>query len=202
MLPLILTACVDVGDTPYVVLRDPVQRLKQYYRALESWLTVPGIGPVIFVEGSSFYDLPDEILKRKDLHILWKNVSLLSAQYGKGRGEAELIQAAQEEFSFNYFLKCTGRLNLRDAGKIVSKIKGDRPCFQTWENWTDTRFFGCGAALWNDILPIARTCDDHANYCLERAVADTIKQKQIKPFWPRNVEFIGMSGTTGQVYGT
>jgi hypothetical protein len=151
---LLLTATV-LPATP-VVRADPQVRMADYLRALSQWWSLVRELPIdiVFVENSG-YDIGP--VHRQIA--LWGAASRIHVdQYvgdaermrrlGKGAGELDLMDrfVADGRFQrYQYFVKCTGRLFVKNAAALISRAWDDEAEFaialRSDLAFADTRFF-------------------------------------------------------------
>jgi hypothetical protein len=116
---LIMTATINVGNTPHVQIRDDQERLFQYLCSLVAWIKLTKIKTIVFCENSSTsYDF-SEICKfaednGKKLEILILDANQKSFRQGKGYGEGKILEYAINNSQYlkneTNFYKITGRL--------------------------------------------------------------------------------------------
>jgi len=132
---LLLTACINPGDTFSVQRRDSLTRLDDYKKSLLFFLKSKSIKKIIFCENSNF-DLK-ELIELAELNNSNNiNIEFLSfygqpekPQYGKGNGEMNIISYALKNSKLladsNIILKVTGRLIVSNIDLIVRSIERD-----------------------------------------------------------------------------
>jgi hypothetical protein len=212
---LLLTATIDPGATIMVVRRDPLVRLQDYRSALEAWLSSAAVAKIVFCENSG-YDLAP--LQRLATPRVGKEVEFISFsgnQHGatKGKGYAELgmiehaMQTSELIASSDVILKCTGRLTVRNATRVLQSMAScdfDVMCsLKHHLSFADSRLFAATPAFIRDYLrPKADLIDDNAGvyfeHALARATASALAdRKRWRPF-PVFPRIEGISGTDGR----
>ncbi len=215
--PLILTACIDTGETPFVCLTDRKIRMVQYAVALLFWLEETRVSRIVFAEGSATAwprETIASLAASLGKEIVWLDLDVMqeSVRYGKGRGEWRLIDGALAAATHrgwldphsDSFYKATGRLIVRNFDAVESAVGGAQRAFtlDSLRHQADTRFFKCDAAAWRHwFAPEMAEIDDRAGYWIEHAVyqglADYRKQIAQLP----DPDIAGESATSGRMYG-
>lgn len=128
---ILMTACVRPDGMIYTSLQDPWIRASQYVEAIDFYLRETDYN-IVFCENSGV-DLWNEISasqKETRLEYLTFNGNNYDKKYGKGYGEAKIIQHAFQHSIFlkeaSYVIKITGRvkvLNIDELAKGFSKAQ-------------------------------------------------------------------------------
>jgi hypothetical protein len=211
---LLLTATIDPGDTVMVARRDPAVRLADYQHALRRWIT-SGVACDMVVCENSGSDLTSlrEIAKG-----FFGNVEFVSysgnasgAIRGKGHAEMEMIRhvlgASKLLAGAEIILKCTGRLAVRNAAKILQGTsRGDFDVMCTLKrnlSFADSRLFAATPRFINEyLLPLGEKLDDNRGMTFEHGLAQATAraisdQRRWSPF-PCFPVIDGVSGTDGK----
>lgn len=209
--PLILTACVNPGATPYLALRDPSQRLAQYLASIEVWLNRSSFRQIVFCENSGFSHDYGPLVERareagKTLEILVFEGNKGSQAFGKGYGEGEILQHAVERSTViansACFYKATGRIFVRNADSIVSLDAGKPSTFIHFMRWryADTRFFKVETSFFREeLIDAYREVNDAERVSIEKVYRDRLRGKHVLPFgtFP---DIVGTCASSGRPY--
>jgi len=127
--PLLITATLDAGKTPYVALSTTSDRVEAHMQGLLAWLGDPSTEKVVFAKNCST-KIRSEILVEtahkygKELEFVQVVSSKRTAIQGKGYGEGDLIRQALETSEIlrgsNDFMKSTGKLFCQGIGMMFS----------------------------------------------------------------------------------
>lgn len=125
-----LTATIHVAkglrDSP---LADAAERERDYLECLRFYLAQPRVHDVVFVENSGadlrrFHELPCPPSKRLELVSLDQNG--FPPEFGKGYGEAQLLDAAlaasERLQAAPAFMKATGRITVRNIAQLLEAV--------------------------------------------------------------------------------
>jgi hypothetical protein len=213
---LLLTATIDPGATILVVRREPLLRLEDYRFALESWLSSEAAVRIVFCENSA-YDLA--ALRRLCAPETGREVEFISfsgnehgATRGKGYAELGIIEYAMRSSDLisnsDVIVKCTGRLTVRNAQRVVQAIRGcDFDIMCTLKRnlaFADSRLFAATPEfIRHYLLPRADMIDDNAGVHFEHALASATARAlgdgmRWSPF-PVFPRIEGISGSDGRV---
>lgn len=215
---LLLTACVNPGNVPYVARRDPDKRLNDYINSLKYWLHLPSIMNIVFCENSGFdlSDIQEAIRINNPYH---KKVEALSfygqpvhPEYGKGYGEMKIINYALEHSNIikesNIVLKVTGRLIVANAAAIseaVSKTNGIDVFCDLRGNLTtaDSRFFCATPRFLREyFMSFQESVDESTGISFEDALARAVHLAMADGLsWsmlPHAHDLRGISGTSNR----
>lgn len=131
--PLLLTATIHVAsglvDSP---IADPARRERDYLDGLRFYLAQHDVSKVVFVENSGanlerFRELG--ISRGRQLEVVSLDQNAFPAAFGKGYGEAQLIDRVLDESELlgtaPAFIKATGRLVVRNFTELVSSTDPD-----------------------------------------------------------------------------
>lgn len=127
--PLLITASLDAGNTPYVALSATSDRTEAHMQGLLAWLGDPSTEKVVFAKNCSAR-IRSEVLVAtarkygKELEFIQVVPSKRTAIQGKGYGEGDLIRQALEKSEVlrgsTDFMKSTGKLFCPGIGGIFS----------------------------------------------------------------------------------
>jgi hypothetical protein len=153
-LSLLLTATVDVGNMPYVSVRDSAIRESQYISALLYYAkNHPRIRKIVFAENSGW---PLDKIKaavtdnpyRKEFEFISYKSNDAAFKSGKSYGEALIIDNAVENSALiknsTHVAKLTGRLILTNITGLVQRVPDDCGlyCDLKEHNWIYLKLFG------------------------------------------------------------
>jgi hypothetical protein len=211
---LLLTATIDTGSTPRVARSDPGTRLKDYQQALRYWLRSRSIDKVVFCENSG-YDL--STLETAAAQFSDCQVEFLSfdgyavgALRGKGSAELAIILHAVSHSRLlsraHTVIKCTGRLSVRNAPSLISKIEAEQfdvMCdIGRYLSYADSRIFAATPEFISNYLGREKDIvNDFNGVYLEHALAcaatRALADRKIWRPLPANPQIMGISGTIG-----
>ncbi|MCE9587149.1 MAG: hypothetical protein K8R57_02420 [Verrucomicrobia bacterium] len=127
--PLLITASLDAGITPYVALSATSDRTEAHMQGLLAWLGDPSTEKVVFAKNCSAR-IRSEVLVAtarnygKELEFVQVDSSKRTVIQGKGYGEGDLIRQALEKSDLlkgaDDFIKVTGKLFCPGTGGIFS----------------------------------------------------------------------------------
>jgi hypothetical protein len=129
--PLLITASLDAGKTPYVALSATMDRVVAHMQGLLAWLEDPTIGTIVFAKNCAAQIRPkvlEEVAAShgKELEFVQVASSVRTAVQGKGYGEGDLIRQALERSDLlrasDNFIKITGKLYCPGIGIIFSGL--------------------------------------------------------------------------------
>jgi len=215
---ILLSATVNVGDCCYVDRRNVSDRIKDYQKAVNFYLTQTKFN-LTFVDNSG-YDLsflPDH--PRLEKISFQGNKS--GKDLGKGYGERETINYGVENSKYlsscQYLIKITGRLIIENITQITTNflinniISGPYdlvanrdnnllPGFPQGQNQVNSQIFifdkKCLPKLNQQII------NDKAGRSIEMVIYDLIKEtsSHVPPFNMLRPKIIGVSGTVSKPY--
>lgn len=125
--PLLITASLDAGNTPYVALSATMDRVEAHMQGMLAWLEDPDIEKIVFAKNCAAKIRPDvlgEVAARygKELEFIQVASSSRTAVQGKGYGEGDLIRQALKTSDLlrasDDFIKITGKLYCSGIGII------------------------------------------------------------------------------------
>lgn len=201
---ILLTGCVNPNGMPLTALTDTNVRAKQYYDAVQYYLSQTTV-PVIFAENSNTrLDVPES--ERFEMLCFDGNKD---KTHGKGYGECEIIDYALHNSRFiskdTTIIKITGRLfinNISTIIKITSLFKGKIQCtFHSDLSFADSRIFCCSSTFMKLLVHRKDGMNDSCGVFFEHILADCIKgQKETFIPFLVNPQIEGVSGSTGRCY--
>ena len=145
--PLLITATLNPGMTPYVALADTTDRVKGYMEGFLAWCMEPAISSIVFAKNCNTiirYELLGEIASGhgKEFEFVQVDSSPRSIIQGKGFGEGDMIRQALDRSeilrSESEFIKVTGKLFCCNAAKLLDG--NGRGTFFVSEAPADNRF--------------------------------------------------------------
>jgi hypothetical protein len=211
-----LTATIDPRSTPFVARRDPALRLRDYEHALRAWLSSGSVERIVFIENSA-HDLASlrriaDSQDRVEVEFLSFEDSGGGEQRGKGFAELEIIchglANSRHLAASRLIVKCTGRLFLRNARALLSRVSDstvDVMCdIMRHLTFADTRLFIATPEFISSYLMREREMiDDLKGVYFEHAMARaTLKAVAGELVWlpfPIYPRLRGIAGTSGVV---
>lgn len=201
-----------------LVIKNEEERLRQYIDSITFFIKSEAFSKIIFCDNSNYNIDNLEFLRKRanennvELEILSFQGNIKKISYlGKGYGEGEIMnyifehsKIAQEE---DYFVKITGRIRVDNIKEIVSKIKKNKTYFNipnyTIKDIYDTRIYAMPIKQFRELFlrEFIKVKDDKGIY-LEYVYTDILERERIRiSNFPRYPRIIGVSGSTGTVYG-
>lgn len=216
---IVLTATINVPkNVPFLVLKDSEIRKKQYIDNIVFLLKNVNCERIIFCDNSDS-QCPDNLLdlaikvKKKFEWLTFESNSKLISAYGKGFGEAEILNYVINNSKLlkevNFFIKITGRLIVRNINSIIRTIDNESNWFLTYGDndilkKVDTRLYGVRIEDFKNILmdPYKGSNRPYES-SIELVYADAINASafDIKSFRVMP-NFIGISGGYGARFYT
>jgi hypothetical protein len=127
--PLLITAALDAGRTPYVALSSTQERTIAHLEGLLAWLKAPSVRAIVFAKNCGARIRP-EVLSQvaasdgKELEFMQVESSPRTVFQGKGYGEGDMIRQTLEKSQTlrkaSDFIKITGKLFHPQADTIFS----------------------------------------------------------------------------------
>jgi hypothetical protein len=117
--PLLITASLDAGKTPYVALSATMDRVEAHMQGLLAWLGDPSVEKIVFAKNCGAKIHPEVLVEKafdygKELEFVQVATSERTIIQGKGYGEGDLIRLALEASDLlresDDFIKITGKL--------------------------------------------------------------------------------------------
>jgi len=131
--PLLITASLDSGKTPYVNLSSTSARIEAHMEGLLAWCREPWVGSIVLVKNCSAKIRP-EVLEHvaasygKELEFIQVTPSPRTVLQGKGFGEGDMIHQVLEKSETlrraDDFIKVTGKLFCPGADAIFNGQSG------------------------------------------------------------------------------
>lgn len=209
---ILLTACVNPDGMPFTVLNDASERLRQYRKALEFYLTESSY-PIVFCENTlcDFSDDYKNYINKGRLEFITFDGNKFDKTKGKGYGEAIIMEEAFRRSKLiaenNFIVKITGRLLVRNISQLITDNK--RTLTQTIQtfspknNMIDSRFTVCPKSFYiNDFLSRKEQINDTKGKYFEHVLHDTLLSRRSFVYIPfLRVPLIeGVSGSSGKEY--
>jgi hypothetical protein len=117
--PLLITASLDAGKTPYVALSSTALRVEAYLEGLLAWCREPWVRSIVFAKNCAARIRP-EVLEQvaatygKTLEFMQVESAPRTVTQGKGFGEGDMIRQALQKSEIlreaEDFIKITGKL--------------------------------------------------------------------------------------------
>jgi hypothetical protein len=213
---IVLTATIDPGETPFLAIRDPVERLTDYRRSLQAWLTSPVEHPVVLCENSGADLAPleataNESSKGREFELLGFDGNAVAQSKGKGAGEVEIIRHVLAESRIvaeaDLVMKVSGRYYIANVETLLRRTLALGPADSYLDLWwyLKSSYSDCFLAtpefLDTHLLPRADAIDDHAGtyfeHCLAQAVLASVAQDGKWLPLGSGPRLVGSSGTHG-----
>ena len=127
--PILITASLHAGNTPYVALSATDERIEAHMQGLLAWLKEPSVEKIVFAKNCTAKIRPEILMQSaggygKELEFIQVSPSERTAIQGKGYGEGDLIRQALERSEIlreaQDFIKTTGKLFCRCLGDFFS----------------------------------------------------------------------------------
>ncbi len=157
--PLLMTATINVGNTPYVKINNSEERLLEYLCALISWIKLTPVNQIIFCENSQTdYDFHkiQQFAKDegKNLEVLVFDGNREAQRYGKGYGEGKIIKYALQGSShlndnINFY-KITGRLFIPEFCQIQQQYAQFSNVFKIHQSAAKKKVFESSISLYKE----------------------------------------------------
>lgn len=155
---------------PALARIDPAERLEDYRRALEFYLSLPdrAVDRIVFAENSNsdlgvLAELVEERGGNKDVELLPFDGLDYPVEYGRGVGETMLIETALSRSRLlgalgpdDPFWKITGRLRIQTFERLVATAPAGAALYADFRryprHWVDTRVFACTPAAFRRLF--------------------------------------------------
>ena len=185
---LIITACIQPRDIPFLKRNSELDRLNDYKIAFRKWCKNKFVNNLIFVENSG-YDLSyfQEELKKfpeKRIEILSSNLNeTFNKSLGKGYGEhlcfTDVIKRSKLFRENEYFFKISGRYYVKNFFTIyeeLNKKKSDVFVFLKDNlKFADSHLFGGSNKFFsNYVVPSSSQINDSKNFFMEHCLAKSV----------------------------
>jgi hypothetical protein len=126
--PLLITATLDSGKTPYVALSSTSARIEAHMEGLLAWCREPWVGSIVLAKNCSTKIRSEVLIQAaashgKNLEFVQTASSPRTIRQGKGYGEGDMIRQALEQSALlreaDDFIKVTGKLFCRDTRQLL-----------------------------------------------------------------------------------
>lgn len=204
-----------IGQTVIVNIEE---RMQAYEQCIRFYIESQAFDKLVFCDNSNTKLKSEDNLQKlaEKCHVELELLYFLGDQegvlaHGKGYGEGQILEYVMSNSRLlnedDYFIKITGRLQINNIASICSKINTKKLYFNipnhTNRSMYDTRMYGMGKCLFlTHFLNAYHAVMDEQGYYLEHVYTDVIKSNKLRvsnfPIYPR---IMGISGSTGQVYG-
>lgn len=127
--PILITASLHAGNTPYVALSATDERIEAHMQGLLAWLKEPSVEKIVFAKNCIAKIRPEILMQEassygKELEFVQVFPSRRTVVQGKGFGEGDLISQALEKSEMlreaHDFIKTTGKLFCPGLGDLFS----------------------------------------------------------------------------------
>ena len=215
---LILTCTIDPKGMPNLVRNNVEDRLNDYKKSFNFWISNKLLKKIIFIENSGydisyFQNLANNI-KNKKIEIISSNLNnTYDKNLGKGYGQylclKEVFDSSKIAKETNYFIEVTGRHCIKNFDSILQDINSNNA--EIYVNITDNLKFadaniyaGSKKFFINYIIPETKKTNDAKNNIFEncvakaalKAISDGMTFSQI----PIYADIDGYIGTNGKRY--
>jgi hypothetical protein len=213
---IVLTATINPGETPFLAIRDPAERLADYRRALAAWLTSPVAHPVVLCENSGADLAPLEATaaessRGRDLELFGFEGNRIAQSKGKGAGELEILRHVLAESRIvaeaDLVLKVSGRYYIQNIRSLLRRTLalGSADIYVDLWWYLANSYSDCFLAtpefIGTHLLPRADAVDDQAGsyfeHCLARAVLASVAENGRWLPLGSAPRLVGSSGTHG-----
>jgi len=182
---LILTACINPINMPFLARTSVNDRLNDYKKAFNQWCSSKYIDKIIFIENSgydlNFFHEKAKQFPNKKIEIISTNLNNTYVKdLGKGYGEflclKEIFAISTISKDTDYFLKVTGRYYIKNINIIYEEFKKKQSDVHVYikDNLTyaDSHvFFGSKFFFSNYVIPWASKTNDTKGIFLEHCIA-------------------------------
>ena len=216
MILLLLTACINPGNTSFTALNNQEERKAQYIKALNYYISKTNY-KIVFTENSNIDISPLFVKEIKSGRLECLTFSgNKEKNRGKGVGECEIIQHALDNSTIiNRYkkvriVKITGRLiikNIRlinNIHRLLFPINTILFAINSDISFPDSRYIIAPASFYIKLLNLKKAIDDSVGYYFEHALLDTLIKENNYSYSPFFIQpdIVGVSGTTGKLYGS
>ena len=185
---IILTACIQPKDIPFLERSSERDRLKDYKIAFTKWCKNKFIDKIIFVENSGYnLDFFQEEAKKfseKKIEILTSNLNnTFDKSLGKGYGEhlcfKEVIEKSKLFKENKFFIKISGRYYIKNYHNIFNEFKKKQSeIFVNLKHnfkYADSHIFGGSNIFFsNYVVPMSSKINDSKNIFMENCLAKSV----------------------------
>ena len=185
---LILTACIQPKNIPFLERNSEKDRLRDYKIAFTKWCESKSIEKIIFVENSGynlefFYEEAKKFSEKK-IEILSSNLNnTFNKSLGKGYGEhlcfKEVIEKSKLFKESKFFIKVTGRYYIKNYQNILKEFKKKKSeIFVNLKDnlkYADSHVFGGSNIFFsNYVVPISSKINDSKSIFMENCLAKSV----------------------------
>ena len=200
-----------------LVIQNEKQRLDQYVNGLKALIETEAFSKIVFADnsnyqGEAFLALESTANEHQvEMEILcFQGNTENACIHGKGYGEGEIMEYVFQHSELlkdeTYFVKITGRLQIDNISRIVSKLRKTRTYFNipnsTRRDIYDTRIYAMPKKLFETyfLKQYEKVMDNDGVY-LEHIYTRIIKENKIKIYnFPQYPRIRGISGSNGITY--
>lgn len=218
MLAIITGTIKPSSSVGQLVIKDEEERFRQYAESLNFFIECGAFYKIIFCDNSNYGIEKFSFLKKtaKEHNVILELISFPGdtskiVAHGKGYGEGEIMDYVFHHSELvkdeKFFVKITGRMKIDNISKMIAYMEENKTYFnipnRTIKNIYDTRIYGMPTKQFRDLFAqeYVRVQDDAGVY-LEHVYTDILKKNNIKVTnFPRYPRIVGVSGSTGNVYG-
>jgi hypothetical protein len=218
---LIITSCIKVNNKiPFLTVKNENDRLNQYIETLVWAFTNTPFDKIIYCDNSgiSLDELKNKLsITQKLSKQTGKRFELLGFQgnlkqvylKGKGYGEGEIIDYVYKNSqllkSETVYYKITGRLTINNILTLIKNKQTENIfLFRANAKYVDTRFYCLKISDYKKYFRnVYKLTNDSNGYYLEHVYYDTLNNNKISyRRFLAEIEFRGISGSTGEIYNT
>lgn len=215
--PLVITtAFAPKSDVPYLALKQGDVRNQATIYSIVWWLCKSNFSKILVVDTTG-YDAIASTLENlavccgKTLeYIAVENDYQAVSKFGKGYGEGAALDRAYDQSKILQdcagFFKCTGKIIVENYLECADFAKTKEFYFdapRTLKGFVDTRFYFASKDFWlRNLRSAYKNVHDAENVFLEHAYYEAIAKVSRVPFNPIVIRYAGVSGTSGDSYGT
>jgi len=182
---IILTACINPIDIPFLKYTSVKDRLKDYENAFNKWCENIHVQKIIFIENSG-YNLENfhNVAKKfpnKQIEIISSNLNnTFEKKLGKGYGEylclKEVFDKSNIANKTDFFLKISGRYYIKNFSNIYKDFYKKKSDIQIYlkDNLTyaETNIFGGSKVFFTDyVIPFSSKTNDTGKIFIEHCIA-------------------------------
>ncbi|MCF8412627.1 MAG: hypothetical protein K9G44_04355 [Melioribacteraceae bacterium] len=190
---ILLTACINAGETIYTVRKDPKIRESDYIKALKKWEKETDL-PIVFCENSDSDLTRIKAIANPKSDNNNERIEFFSfdgnnnPKLGKSYGEMEIIKYAllHSELIKNadFIIKVSGRYFIKNFKKLVDEIKSYQKVdvittFQHDRKFAETLFFGAAKSFYETyFIKYHSKINGTEKYFIQTALYDSITEAQ------------------------
>lgn len=211
-IPLLITSAIGVvADRTKIV--DIEERIRWTLHAVSMWQQLNPACRIVLCDGSGI-DLRERLdrepaLGRNVEFIGFQNDFAQVKEFGKGRGEGEIISYALDHSEYlaeaNVFCKCTGKLWVENHQSFIRARRGHFAFDyfgRALPRRVDTRYYVASKREFSEVLRYAYlNVDEAKGIDLETAYVKALRSTELKDYVSSVVPLIrGLSGSMGVQY--